>query len=220
MSGLNQNPASLSTGGCYQPYNTHINSGSSINNQKINSTTPPSSSGSGSPPGLSCSCLNVPVMGSPNESPDIWRGTSIASLRRKALEHTATMTAFGRWTYTHLQQTVFFDLINKKKEKSVLVYIIMTLWVNFSWCWKNIAGLIKVTKAIGDQSGHRIFPSISIQLWEKNSLPFYDVNRSSIIIIVTIDLSFHTIPFEVWWLNIHTFTMPLAFFFLYDYPKW
>ena len=96
MNSLNQNPTSLSSGSCYQPYNAHLNTGPSINHSTMNSTTPPNSSNSGSPPSLSCSGLNVSVMSSANESPDIWRGTSIASLRSKALEHTASMNVFGR----------------------------------------------------------------------------------------------------------------------------
>ncbi|XP_054715291.1 homeobox protein orthopedia-like [Uloborus diversus] len=48
--------------------------------------TPPGSGGSASPPQLAC------AMG--GESGDMWRGTSIASLRRKALEHTASMAVF------------------------------------------------------------------------------------------------------------------------------
>ncbi|XP_042899119.1 homeobox protein orthopedia isoform X2 [Parasteatoda tepidariorum] len=50
--------------------------------------TPPSSSGSSSPPQLAC------AMGMGPETNDVWRGTSIASLRRKALEHTASMSVF------------------------------------------------------------------------------------------------------------------------------
>ncbi|XP_035228340.1 homeobox protein orthopedia-like isoform X2 [Stegodyphus dumicola] len=55
--------------------------------------TPPSSSGSSSPPQLACA-MGMGAMGAAAaaETSDMWRGTSIASLRRKALEHTASMS--------------------------------------------------------------------------------------------------------------------------------
>lgn len=54
----------------------------------------PTASG-GTPPGASPSPAPQPAPCAV-ESSDMWRGTSIASLRRKALEHTASMSVF-RW---------------------------------------------------------------------------------------------------------------------------
>ncbi|RWS06729.1 homeobox protein orthopedia-like protein [Dinothrombium tinctorium] len=95
MSGINQNVTGIPTTACYQPYNTGLNGVHSAPPQSMNSSTPPSSSSSCSPPGLNCSIAGItgmPAMGAPNDTNDVWRGTSIAALRRKAIEHTANMT--------------------------------------------------------------------------------------------------------------------------------
>ena len=55
----------------------------------------PQSSSSGSPPSTSLSNSQMASCGL-QDIGDAWRGTSIASLRRKALEHSVTMTGF-RW---------------------------------------------------------------------------------------------------------------------------
>ena len=53
----------------------------------------PAASG-GTPPGVSPSPSPQQTQPCAVESSDMWRGTSIASLRRKALEHTASMSVF------------------------------------------------------------------------------------------------------------------------------
>lgn len=53
----------------------------------------PAASG-GTPPGASPSPAPQQPQPCAVESSDMWRGTSIASLRRKALEHTASMSVF------------------------------------------------------------------------------------------------------------------------------
>ncbi|XP_074597358.1 homeobox protein orthopedia-like [Brevipalpus obovatus] len=120
ISGLpSHNASSITTaaGICYPPPPYHsANNGShpltsntcrtnlSHQTSVANPSTPPSSSGSGSPPGLNCGLNMASAVMNPNssgngghnDSSDVWRGSSIASLRRKALEHTVSMSVFGR----------------------------------------------------------------------------------------------------------------------------
>lgn len=70
------------------------NGGASIYNSGYGMTSSscasPLSGGSSSPPSLQASQMTCGMQ----DLGDTWRGTSIASLRRKALEHTATLTGF------------------------------------------------------------------------------------------------------------------------------
>ncbi|CAM1332958.1 OTP (predicted) [Pycnogonum litorale] len=109
MAGMSQSSGNMSNGGggggstgIYQsPYTTGLNNlGSSICQSSIintPSTTGTSSSSPtqlGSPP--SCSMAGNMSTSGIGEPGDIWRGNSIASLRRKALEHQASMSAVFR----------------------------------------------------------------------------------------------------------------------------
>lgn len=102
MAGISQSSAAMSNGGVtgiYQsPYSSSINS---LNSQMCNpggiNGTPPTT-GSSSPPQLppSCSMSGMTNMSASGlgEGGEIWRGNSIASLRRKALEHQVSMSVF------------------------------------------------------------------------------------------------------------------------------
>lgn len=56
-----------------------------------------SSPGLSAQDGVDIPCSVPGGVGSPVDCQDMWRGTSIASLRRKALEHAATLNGIFRW---------------------------------------------------------------------------------------------------------------------------
>ncbi|PRD25845.1 UNVERIFIED_CONTAM: Otp [Trichonephila clavipes] len=82
---------SITTSACSSMYQSPyggLNSVPPAGLAPVSATPPGGSSGSSSPPQpLACAV-------GPTETNDVWRGTSIASLRRKALEHTASMSVF------------------------------------------------------------------------------------------------------------------------------
>uniref|UniRef100_T1J819 Homeobox domain-containing protein n=1 Tax=Strigamia maritima TaxID=126957 RepID=T1J819_STRMM len=97
MGAMNQTTSPLSS-----PMTTNATSVYQSYGLNSMATTPPNSVGSSSPPQLACGMgmagmaagMAGMAMGGSGDSGDAWRGTSIASLRRRALEHTASMSVF------------------------------------------------------------------------------------------------------------------------------
>lgn len=87
------------------PYGLNASMGPSLG-----SPTSPPNTGSSPPPQIACSMGMTGMSMTMTDTGDMWRGTSIASLRRKALEHTASMSVF-RWI-----STIGIQLMNQNKQ--------------------------------------------------------------------------------------------------------